>query len=480
MLQKPIILKHNISCNMDMINEFADGVSGLFMNAQDILSDGEGILKSIEGIVCSIPEEARYAGLLDCVHACCSKIKMCDMSATSFGIIGKTNSYVDNLYSIDNQYAEKIGESRWNKIKERLQEENFFSKYSCYKKNNYLEKYALGNVKYYNTKNDISDTKLNTLKRLNELYSHIEDQKGRDYYQEKINHFFYENIEMELPQKINNKDDLIKVESIVEECRYVSTFDGALRAMNEDLVILRRTELPADEKVKLENEIEKLYKNVLLISFLKKIELGPKYGPNNEINNPNYIIKNNEILIKVQNAGDGGITIGYGCLIDSEEDAKKYGFKIYGLNNSVEQVIDEIERQESEYEEYDENPAMLSEEAAEKLLIKNMQEKSRYAEQLLGDKRTEFDTDEINGFVSALYNGGNIKNEDSFLYYLVRKDREGALDSIRRTEQGNGYDNQIGRLRRRLMEFNIFFNGDYTYYQDTELEKLKEDIGYYE
>lgn len=123
---------------------------------------------------------------------------------------------------------------------------------------------------------------------------------------------------------------------------------------------------------------------------------------------------------------------------------------------------------------------MLSEEAAEKLLIQNMQEKSRYAEQLLGDKRTEFNTDEINGFVSALYNGGNIKNEDSFLYYLVRKDREGALDSIRRTEQGNGYDNQMGRLRRRLMEFNIFFNGDYTYYQDTELEKLKKDIGYYE
>ena len=345
---------------------------------------------------------------------------------------------------------------------------------------NNLEKYALENVKYYNAINDIPDTKLKTLKRLNELYSHIEDQKGRDYYQEKINHFFYENIEMELPQKINNKDNLIKVESIVEECRYVSTFDGAFRAMNEDLVILRRTELPVDEKVKLENDIEKLYKNVLLISFLKKIELGSKYGPNNEINNPNYIINNNEILIKVQNAGDGGITIGYGCLIDSEEDAKEYGFKIYGLNNSIEQVIDEIERQESEYEEYDENPAMLSEEAAEKLLIQNMQEKSRYAEQLLGDKRTEFNTDEINGFVSALYNGGNIKNEDSFLYYLVRKDREGALDSIRRTEQGNGYDNQMGRLRRRLMEFNIFFNGDYTYYQDTELEKLKKDIGYYE
>ena len=140
MSQKPIILKHNISCNMDMINEFAGGVSRLFMNAQDILSDGEGILKSIEGIVCSIPEEARYAGLLDCVHACCSKIKMCDMSATGFGIIGKTNGYVDNLYSIDNQYAEKIGESRWNKIKERLQEESFFSKYSCYKKINNLEK----------------------------------------------------------------------------------------------------------------------------------------------------------------------------------------------------------------------------------------------------------------------------------------------------------------------------------------------------
>lgn len=203
MSQKPIILKHNISCNMDMINEFTDGVSGLFMNAQDILSDGEGILKSIEGIVCSIPEEARYAGLLDCVHACCSKIKMCDMSATGFGIIGKTNSYVDNLYSIDNQYAEKLGESRWNKTKEIL---NHVEAQKMF-----LEKGKLCTHRGCKCNLDVEkeDAKaIKTLQRLNDAYAHVQDQSARDYYQKRLNEYFNEKIQPILSQRINDANDV--------------------------------------------------------------------------------------------------------------------------------------------------------------------------------------------------------------------------------------------------------------------------------
>ncbi len=35
-----------------------------------------------------------------------------------------------------------------------------------------------------------------------------------------------------------------------------------------------------------------------------------------------------------------------------------------------------------------------------------------------------------------------------------------------------------GLLRRRLMEFNIYYNDDYSFYDDTELEQLKKTTGF--
>lgn len=208
MAGKNTFLDHNISCDMDMLNEFSEGVSGLFMNAQDILSESQGILRSIEGIVGSIPGEARYAGLVDSIHGCLSKIRMCDMGAIGFQIIGKTNNYVENMYSIDREYAEKIKQKSYPGII-RTKE---VTKSSSKKNKLYLEADSLlvcSSDPYFVSNNSSEEgiklqEKLKTLQHYNDAYNHVQDQRARDYYRAKVNEYFHNEIQPTLSNKITN------------------------------------------------------------------------------------------------------------------------------------------------------------------------------------------------------------------------------------------------------------------------------------
>ena len=56
--------------------------------------------------------------------------------------------------------------------------------------------------------------------------------------------------------------------------------------------------------------------------------------------------------------------------------------------------------------------------------------------------------------------------------------QESALDIIKEAEDRGWYENQEGLLRRRLMEYNMYFNGKYDYYNIDQLEKLKKAVNY--
>lgn len=218
MAGKNTFLDHNISCNMDMINEFSEGVSGLFMNAQDLLSESQGILSSIEGIAGSIPGEARYAGLFDSIHGCLSKIRMCDMGAIGFQIIGKTNNYVENMYSIDREYAEKIRKSNWNVIKERLSGVAGSNVYSSNPNS------VSGNSS--SEKDVVLQKKLDKLQYYDKVYNHVQDQKGRDYYQAKMNEYFNAEIQPLLSQKIVIADNMTCKYPLSEEITIGKVYDA--------------------------------------------------------------------------------------------------------------------------------------------------------------------------------------------------------------------------------------------------------------
>lgn len=250
MAGKNTFLDHDISCNMDMINEFSEGVSGLFMNAQDLLSESQGILSSIEGIAGSIPGEARYAGLFDSIHGCLSKIRMCDMGAIGFQIIGKTNNYVENMYSIDREYAEKIRKSNWNVIKERLSGVAGSNVYSSNPNS------VSGNSS--SEKDVVLQKKLDKLQYYDKVYNHVQDQKGRDYYQAKMNEYFNAEIQPLLSQKIVIADNMTCKYPLSEEitigkvydawddvlniskyCGNVTTYNNTYRELNSNINKLR-------------------------------------------------------------------------------------------------------------------------------------------------------------------------------------------------------------------------------------------------
>ena len=60
----------------------------------------------------------------------------------------------------------------------------------------------------------------------------------------------------------------------------------------------------------------------------------------------------------------------------------------------------------------------------------------------------------------------------------MRKDKDGAINVLHKAVENGWYGNNEGLLRRRLMEYNFFFNNDYTFYDSNELEALKEAVGF--
>ena len=102
------------------------------------------------------------------------------------------------------------------------------------------------------------------------------------------------------------------------------------------------------------------------------------------------------------------------------------------------------------------------------------------AEDFMEETGLEFSKNEKDAITSLVYNGNNAYSEDNLLYYFLRKDKEGAMEVLQKADEEKGYTGREGTLRRRLMEYNMFFNNDYTFYDLKELDKLKSAVGWKE
>ena len=95
-------------------------------------------------------------------------------------------------------------------------------------------------------------------------------------------------------------------------------------------------------------------------------------------------------------------------------------------------------------------------------------------------EKTKYSKNQLDGITSILFNGNHYDDPDSLSYYFINQlTKEDSL-SILHTAVENGWygDNETGILRRRLMEVNIYYNADYTFYDSDRIEELKEDTGY--
>ena len=183
------------------------------------------------------------------------------------------------------------------------------------------------------------------------------------------------------------------------------------------------------------------------------------------------------IAIKPHNANDGYVTVGYGHAIQSGAGAKKYGFNTGG-KQAVSSVISSITKQLNNYKSYKDNPAILTFQQAEDLLESDLVKYKTKASGLAKKTGLAFSKNEMDGITSLVYNGNHAYDSDSLLYYFLRKDKNGAINVLHKAVKNGWYGNNEGLLRRRLMEFNIFFNNKYTFYDSTELEKLKKAVGF--
>ncbi len=186
---------------------------------------------------------------------------------------------------------------------------------------------------------------------------------------------------------------------------------------------------------------------------------------------------NNKISIKPHNANDGFVTVGYGHAIQSDAEAEKYGFTT-GSKQDVNTVTNVILKQLESYESYKDNPAILTFQEAEDLLIADLIDYQTKASNIASATGLTFSQNEMDGITSLVYNGNRVKDPDSLLYHFLRKDKNGAMDVLHKAVDNGWYGSNGGLLRRRLMEYNIFFNNDYTFYDDNELKLLKNAVGF--
>lgn len=209
-----------------------------------------------------------------------------------------------------------------------------------------------------------------------------------------------------------------------------------------------------------------------LCKWLENIEAPYKRG--------DYILEgeNKRIAIKPHNASDGYVTVGFGHAIQSEEDAERYGFTTWEKETDITKVDESIQQQLDKYGEGLSNPAVLTFAEARRLLHMDVQKKRDVAIEMIENRGLDFSENQIDGLTSNIYNGTSVNNEESFSYYLLRDDAEGAMAILHKAVENNWYGGLEGTLRRRLMEYNIFFNNDYTFYDSDELELLKEVVGW--
>lgn len=503
MAGKNTFLDHNISCDMDMVNEFSEGVSGLFMNAQDILSESQGILRSIEGIVESIPVEARYAGLIDSIHGCLSKIRMCDMGAIGFQIIGKTNNYVENMYSIDREYADLIKEHTrlcsglinntakitFGKLSPRFKIGT--------KKRDFL---LLSADKFIPSINrDMEEKEL--LKKIDKMqyygkaYTHVQDQKARDYYQRKMNEYFSNELRPILGKKIdttlkkmdemNNKESIEawhEVKEIVQACKFAKTYQSLCEGLELDVNVIiaalmnNKTILPEVEKVKKIciglNQLHELSDEYFQwLCIAESVELIP------------YRCKaDNDDAQKAKT-----VTLGIGFTFDINGTHWKELEEVLGWTElDIRNVINIVYNNEEVDEKY-----IITEEQAKQLFEKTSDkyiENVNYNVEMYNSRNDEitfYSQNEFEAMFDYAYNNGlgeksngvQYRDDDKYIiYYYLRKDQENGVIAI--IEQSEGKED-LG-TKRRLNQMNLFFEKDYNYVDNNQLDELREKLGFYD
>ncbi len=229
--------------------------------------------------------------------------------------------------------------------------------------------------------------------------------------------------------------------------------------------------------------------NIRLIKLAQLIKCF-EIGDINNIANRNYTTRDGDKLrvIIIQNAQDGYVTIGYGHAIQSNADASKYGFDVirlkpefanfdFSIAHSVSEIDKVIKEQEDYYDNAGQvNPAQLPLEDAEILLLEELSVKRDAAIRAIGGSSLNYSKSMIDALTSVLYNGNDYTDPDSFSYNLINGSQNDALNILHKAEKNNWYNDGI--LRRRLMEFNIFYNDNYSFYDSNYLEQLKKDTGY--
>ena len=239
-----------------------------------------------------------------------------------------------------------------------------------------------------------------------------------------------------------------------------------------------------------------------LIGLIKNFEVDP--------DSSTYIRDENKkpIAIDIQNVGDGCITIGYGHILQTEEEIEKYGFgewkeeilanvaarnakkEINELPYSIEVIQDIIDKQKAKMERDGmDNPAILSVSDAEEILLEDIKNSYSTAKEI-GEG---FSDNQIDALTSNIFSAGAKEKDssDSFLFYLVyfgqekeinhestMIDQESAMEIIKTAKNSGWYKGQEGLFRRRLMEYNMYFNGKYDYYSHQQLEELKKAVNY--
>lgn len=222
-----------------------------------------------------------------------------------------------------------------------------------------------------------------------------------------------------------------------------------------------------------------------LAQFMKCLEIGDIYN----LNNVNYEKNGKNIIgIKIQNAHDGYVTIAYGHAIQSNDDAKKYGFdKIiasdkfkdfeFSEKHSEEEINEIIDAHITYYKKMGiPNPAILSLEDAEILLINDLKGARVWAYSEI-DSSKNYTKNQLDAITSVLYNGNKPSDKESISYHLINQLPETDTINILKKAIANNWYGE-GTLRRRLMEFNIYYNDNYTFYDSGELNQLKKVTGY--
>lgn len=225
-----------------------------------------------------------------------------------------------------------------------------------------------------------------------------------------------------------------------------------------------------------------------LAQWIKSMEIGDIYNASNK----NYLKINGIYYILPQNAKDGYVTLGYGHAIQTNDDARKYGFfNVQGYQNfdfSEKHTSEEIDIFINAYKAYYNTntlcPGIMSQETATLTLLDDLKLAQGRAITAIGGiaEKNKYTANELNALTSILYNGNHYTSSGSLSYYLIKSNgnytQADALNVVEQAETNGVYKSQgEGIFRRRLMEINIYYNDDYTFYDDLDMGALKAAVG---